>query len=191
MDRQAESSDFIEPSVGKIKFGAECDTLWEGKNNRTLNPFIKTMVHKSNMHYSKINQKGNWKKHIKLPLELQKMRPPRHLIQLSTWKGVLGILDIDGQLNSLKTKWIQRLLNPTHAFWKDLMLYWLNLILNSNQGLVLFRQTQILRSTRHKNLQKQSNEDFLYSCLILAYISPTTNLLSPRVKKKFLNSPSF
>ena len=60
---------------------------------------------------------------MKFPLELQKMRPPRHLIQLSTWNGGLGILDIDTQLNSLKTKWIQRLLNPTNALWKDLMLY--------------------------------------------------------------------
>ena len=40
----------------------------------------------------------------------------------------------------LKTKCIQRLLNLTNAFWKDLMLYWLNLTLNSSQVLVLFRQ---------------------------------------------------
>ena len=59
---------------------------------------------------------------MKFILELQKMRPPKHLIQLSTWNGGLGILDIDTQLNSLKTKWIQRLLNPTNALWKDLML---------------------------------------------------------------------
>ena len=39
-----------------------------------------------------------------------------------------------------------------------------NLILNSNH-LLLFRQRQIFRSTRHKNLQKQINEDFLYSLL--------------------------
>ena len=37
----------------------------------------------------------------------------------------------------------------------------MSLILNSNQGLALFRQTQILRSTTHKNLQKQVNEDFI------------------------------
>ena len=51
------------------------------------------------------------------------MRRPSHLIQLSTWKGGLGILDMGTQLNSLKIKWIQRLLNPTNALWKDLMLY--------------------------------------------------------------------
>ena len=36
-------------------------------------------------------------------------------------------------------------------------LNWLNLILNSNQGLVLFKQTWVFRSTRNKNLQKQNN----------------------------------
>ena len=49
------------------------------------------------------------------------MRSPRQQIQLCNWKGGLGILDIDTQLNSiLKTKLIQGLLNPTHVFWKDL-----------------------------------------------------------------------
>ena len=118
------------------------------------------------------------------------MRPPRHLVQLSILKGRPGILDIDTQLNFLKTKWfkcfikcILRLLNPTNALWRDLMLYWLNLILNPNQGLVPFRQTQIFRSTRHKNLRKLNNDTFLYSGLILALISPITNLLSLRIWK--------
>ena len=31
---------------------------------------------------------------------------------------------------------------------------------NSKQGLALFRQTQVLRSTRHKNQHKQISEDF-------------------------------
>ena len=134
--------------VQKIKFGTECDSHWGGKNNRKLNPFIKTMVHRSNIHYSKINQKGNWKKYMRFPLELQKKWDlPRQLIQLCIRKGGLGILDIDTRLNSMsKTKWIQRLLSPTNVFWKDLM-YSLKVILKSDQGLVL-RQTQILRSTR-------------------------------------------
>ena len=50
----------------------------------------------------------------------------------------LGILDIETQLNSLKIKWIQRLLNPTTALWKNLKLYQLNLILNYNLELALF-----------------------------------------------------
>ena len=60
---------------------------------------------------------------MKVLLELQKIRPPSDLSQLSTLKGGQGILDINTQLNSLKTKWIQRFLNPTNALWKDLMLY--------------------------------------------------------------------
>ena len=54
-----------------------------------------------------------------------------------------GILDIETQLRfnlkSLKIKWIQRLLNPTNALGKNLMPYQLNLILNYNQELALFR----------------------------------------------------
>ena len=67
------------------------------------------------------------------------MQPPIYLAQISIWMIRLGILDIETQLNSLKTKWIQRLLNPTNALWKNLMLYQLNLILNYNQELALFR----------------------------------------------------
>ena len=79
-----------------------------------------------------------------------------------TLRHSLDILDIGTQLNFLKIKLIQKLLNPTHALWKDLMLYSLNidLILNSSQGLAIFRQKQILRYNRYKNLQKQNNEDF-------------------------------
>ena len=52
-------------------------TLFEReKNNREQNSFSKTMVHRSLIQYSRINQKGNSKKHIQLLLELQKMRPP-------------------------------------------------------------------------------------------------------------------
>ena len=69
----------------------------------------------------------------------QKIRLPRYLAQMSIWMIGLGILDIETQLNSLKIKWIQRLLNPTNALWKNLMLYQLNLILNYNQGPALFR----------------------------------------------------
>ena len=38
-----------------------------------------------------------------------------------------------------------------------------DLILNSNQGLALIKQKQMFRSTRHKHLQKQNNEDFFYT----------------------------
>ena len=59
---------------------------------------------------------------------------------------------------------IQRLLN---ALWKVLMLYLLNIDvkLNFKQVLPLFRQKQILRYNKHKNLQKQNNEDFFIQLL--------------------------
>ena len=85
-------------------------------------------------------QKGNWKKNIQFPLEQEKIQPVRHLAQLFISIGRLGILDIDTQLNYIKIKWIQRLLNFTNGLWEDLMLYWLKLILNSHQGLAFFRQ---------------------------------------------------
>ena len=56
----------------KIKFGTKCVYHWGGNNNCKLNLFIKVMVHRSNVHYSKINQKRNWKKYTKFILELQK-----------------------------------------------------------------------------------------------------------------------
>ena len=65
-----------------------------------------------------------------------------------------GILDTETQLNSLKIKWVQRLLNPTNALWKNLMLYELNFLLNYNQELALFRQKQILRLTSSKHSTK-------------------------------------
>ena len=67
----------------------------------------------------------------------KKIRPPRHLAQLSSWKGGVGSLYIDNELHSSKIKWIQSLSNPTNALWKNLTLYQLNLILNSNHGLAL------------------------------------------------------
>ena len=68
------------------------------------------------------------------------IRPPRHVAYLSISRGGLGILFIDTQSNSLKAKWVQRLLNLTNALWKGLMMYRLNIILNSNQDLALFRK---------------------------------------------------
>ena len=45
------------------------------------------------------------------------------------------------------------------------MLYQLNFFVDSNQGLALFRQNQIFRSTGHNYLQKQNNEDFFIRLL--------------------------
>ena len=47
--------------------------------------------------------------------EWKKIHPPRHLTQLPIWKGGLGVLDIDTQLNALRIKWIQRLFSSNDA----------------------------------------------------------------------------
>ena len=57
------------------------------------------------------------------------------------------------------------------------MLYRLKLILNSYQGLAIFRQKQILKSTSPKNLQKQNNEEFFIQ-LLYAQLRLTTNKFS-------------
>ena len=95
-----------------------------------------------------------------------KIQPPWHVVQLSILTSGLDILDIiETKLNSLKIKWIRRLLNPDNALWKNLMLYQVNLILNYILGLALFEQKQILRSNSHKHLQKQNNKDFFVQLL--------------------------
>ena len=111
--------------------------------------------------------------------------------QLSIWRGGLGILDKDTQLNSLKRKWIQRSLNSTNALRKELTLYRLNLILDSKQGIGLFRQKQILSFNRTRIWKNRTMEIFLFSYLMLGYMSPITTFLSPRLQKKFLTNPYF
>ena len=111
------------------------------KKYRKLNLFIKTMVHRSNVHYSKINQKRNWKKYRQFPLEQQQQKkPPRQLIQLCVWRGGLAILEIDTQLNPmLKTKWLlnSKIIKPRQSILERFIMHWLKLILKSNQGWVL------------------------------------------------------
>ena len=74
------------------------------------------------------------------------------------------------------------LLNPTNVFWKDLMPYSPKLIMNSYQGLVPFRQKQILMSTSHKKLEKQNNVDFLIQ-LIYAWLHLANNNFPAHVDK--------
>ena len=54
------------------------------------------------------------------------------------------------------------------------MLYWLKLILNSDEDLVFFRQKQIFGYTSHKNVQKQNNEGFFIQ-LLYAWLYLTNN----------------
>ena len=154
--------DKVSHSLTKKQYLEQSKTLFEMKKKKNCkpNPLTQTLVFRSNIYYSKIYQKGNWKKQYKISSGTNKIWPPRHLAQLSVWKIGLCILDVDTQLNSLELKWICRLLNPTNALWKGLMRCQFNLKLNSNQGLFLFIQKQRLRSSRQINLEKQNNEDF-------------------------------
>ena len=101
------------------------------------------MVYRSNIYYSEIYQRGNWKNNSSsLHLEVwTRYFRHRYSVKLS------------------RTSMDLKIIKP-HIARKGIMLYWLNLKNNSNQRLCLFRQKQILRSSRHKNLQNQNNEVF-------------------------------
>ena len=105
-------------------------------------------------------QKGDWKKYIKLPLKQEKIQPPGHWDQL--WARYFTVLDRH-TIKLIKIKWIQRLLNPTNAPWKDLMWHWLKLIRKSDQDLALFWQKQILTGLLVTNIYKNRIIQLLYS----------------------------
>ena len=113
---------------------------------------------------------------------------PSSTLQLGGWTRFFYV---DTSLNSLKIKCIQRLLNSAFAFWIDLMVYWLNLILKSNQGLALVRQKQILRSNRYEILGIQNNEDFSIQ-LLNAWLHFTNNNfpIAPSIEE-ILDHPIF
>ena len=71
------------------------------------------------------------------------------------------------------------------------MLYRLNLILNSNQGLALFRQNQILCSIRHKNLQNHNNEDLFLQSLNPWLSFTNNNFPTPKSIEEILDQPLF
>ena len=70
------------------------------------------------------------------------------------------------------------------------MLYRLKLILNSDQGLALFRQKQIFRSTSPKNLQKQ-NEDFFVQLLYAWLYINNNDFPAPTSIEEILDQPIF
>ena len=96
------------------------------------------------------------------------MRPPRHLDELSIWRIMLGTLD---STSPPPTHYFP---SPISALWKDAMMHWSKLILISNQGLALCRQNDTLRFNRHKNLQKQSNDNFFIH-ILYAYLHFTSS----------------
>ena len=63
---------------------------WKKKDNCKQNSLIQTLVYRSNIYYSKVYQRENWKKN------------KQKKAQICIWKCGLGILDIDTQWNSLE-----------------------------------------------------------------------------------------
>ena len=79
----------------------------------------------------------------------------------------------------MKRKWIQSLPDPTNALWKNLMLYWLKLILNSDQDLALSWQKQILTGLLVTKIYKNKTmKTSLLNYSMLGYILPITTFLS-------------
>ena len=61
---------------------------------------MKTMLHRSNTQYSKLNQKRGLKKAYKISSGTTKIETPHAPSSALHLEGGLGILDIDTQLNS-------------------------------------------------------------------------------------------
>ena len=62
-------------------------------------------------------------------------------------------------------------------------------MLNSNQGLALFRQKEILRYNSHKNLQKQNNEDFFIQLLNVWLHFTNNKFPAPMSIEEILHQP--
>ena len=78
-----------------------------------------------------------------------------------------------------------------NVLWKNLMLYRLHLILDSYEGLALFRQKQILRSNRHKDLQKQYKEYFFIQFLSAWLHFTNDNFPTPTFVEEILDQSMF
>ena len=88
---------------------------------------------------------------MQLPLKHEKIQPPRHLAKISIWRGGLGIFDTGKQLNYIIRMHLKVIKSQQCSEERSLVI--LKLILNSDQGLALFRQKQILTGLLvYKNL---------------------------------------
>ena len=92
----------------------------------------------------------------------------------------LGISDIETQLNTLNKKWIQKLINPTNAVLKNLMMYHqFNLILNYNEVLALFiDKNRFLGLLVTKIYKNKTMKNSLFSYAMLGYSLPRAISLS-------------
>ena len=99
------------------------------------------------------------------------MHPPRHLAKLSIWRGGLGIFDIDPQLNYIIRMHLKVIKSQQCSVERSHVV--LKLILNSDQGLALFRQKQILTGLLVTKIYKKSEDFFIQ--LLYAWLHLTNN----------------
>ena len=117
-----------------------------------------------------------------------KIQPPRHLAKLSIWRGGLGIFDIDPQLNYIIRMHLKVIKSQQCSVERSHVV--LKLILNSDHGLALLKQKQILTGLLlTKNLQK--SEDFFIQ-LLYAWLHLTNNNFPAFISiEEILDQPIF
>ena len=129
------------------------------------------MIDRPNLYLAQNISKRILKKEHTTSSGTGKLQPPRHLAKLSIWRGGLGIFDIDPQLNYIIRMYLKVIKSQQCSVERSHVV--LKLILNSDQGLALFKQTQILTGLLvTKNLQK--SEDFFIQ-LLYAWLHLTNN----------------
>ena len=139
-------------------------------------------THRPNLYNSKIS-KRKLKKEYAISSGTGKNRTSQtvsstfHLEGQAKYFTVLDRHKIKLDKNKMDSKFIKShqcsLLERSHA------VFWLKLILNSDQDLPAYStKTDSYRSTSHKNLRKQNNEDFFIQ-LLYPWLYLTNNNLPP------------
>ena len=117
-----------------------------------------------------------------------KIQPPRHLAKLSIWRGRLGIFDIDKQLNYIIRMHLKVIKSQQCSVERSHVV--LKLILNSDQGLALFRQKQILTGLLVTKIYKKSEDFFIQ--LLYAWLHLTNNNFPAFISiEEILDQPIF
>ena len=109
-------------------------------------------IHRPNLYLAQNISKRILKKEHTTSSGTGKIQPPRHLGKFSIWRGGLGIFDVDPKLNCIIRMHLRVIKSQQYYVERSVVL---KLILNSDQGVSLFRQKQILAGLLvRKKLQK-------------------------------------
>ena len=119
----------------KNRYLEQSETVFKRwKDNRKPSPLIQTVVHRSNMYYSKICRKANWK-NVQISL-CATSQPPSSTLNLD---GLTKYFRHRHSIKLSKNKMDLKVIKSHQYSLERSMLCWLNLILNFSQGLTLFR----------------------------------------------------